>query len=339
MTKTAYVTGSNGFLGLNLVEQLNLQGWLVMALHRHTSDTGYLKRHPVEMVEGDINDPASLARTLPLGVDAVFHVAGSTSLWARKNAEQDRINIDGTHNMVEAALNAGAKRFVHTSSISAYGLQSGTINETAEQLGAISPINYQRSKFAAEEEVRKGIARDLDAVILNPAGIIGRYDTGGYARMFRLVNAGKLPGVPPGSLSFCHAREVAKAHIAAAERGRTGERYLLGGADASFMALVKIIGELCGKPVPDKPTSAWVLKAAGMVGNWASLLTGKEPTLTPERASMVTRSLFCDCSKAMRELGYLAVPLRTMTEDCYEWLKQEGLLEGQRHGSGQGNSA
>lgn len=325
--RTAYVTGSNGFVGLNLVEQLNLRGWRVLALHRRTSDTRYLDRLAVESVEGDINDPASLARTLPQGVDAVFHVAGSTSLWSRNNAEQDRINIEGTRNVVETALQAGAKRFVHTSSISAYGMHSGTIDETAPQLGAISPVNYQRSKLAAEGEVRKGIARGLDAVILNPAGIIGPYDTGGYARLFRLLCAGELPGVSPGSLSFCHVREVAKAHIAAAERGRTGERYLLGGADASFLELVRIIAELCGKPVPDKPTPAWVLKAVAMAGNWASLLTGKQPTLTPEAASMVTRSLFCDCGKAVRELGYQAVPLRAMAEDCYQWLKQEGLLD------------
>lgn len=330
MAKTAYVTGSNGFLGLNLAEQLNLQGWRVLALHRRTSDTRYLKRLPVELVEGDINDLASLIRTLPQGVDAVFHVAGSTSLWSQKNAEQDLVNIEGTRNMVEAALNADAKRFVYTSSISAYGIYRGKINEAADQLGAISPVNYQRSKLAAEEEVRKGIARGLDAVIINPSGIIGPYDTGGYARLFRLVCAGQLPGVPPGSLSFCHVREVAKAHIAAAERGRTGERYLLGGADASFLELVKIIGDLCGKPVPDKPTPAWVLKAMGRVGNWASLFTGQQPTLTPEAASMVTRSMFCDCSKAMRELGYQAVPLRAMAEDCYTWLKQEGLLDDQR---------
>ena len=328
MGKTAYVTGSNGFVGLNLVEQLYGQGWNVLALHRPTSDIRYLKRFPVELVQGDINDPASLARTLPRGVDAVFHVAGSTSLWAKKNAEQDRINIDGTRNVVEAALKAGAQRFVHTSSISAYGMHSGTINETSEQRGAISPVNYQRSKLAAELEVRKGIARGLNAVILNPAGIIGPYDTGGYARMFLLVQAGKLPGVPPGSLSFCHVREVAKAHIAAAERGRIGECYLLGGADASFLELVRIIGELSGRPVPGKPTPAWLLQTMGRVGGWASLFTGKPPTLTPEAANMVTRSMFCDSRKAQRELGYQTIPLRIMAADCYGWLKQEGLLHG-----------
>ena len=331
MAKTAYVTGSNGFLGVNLVEQLGLQGWRVLALHRATSNTKYLMqvaaKFAVDFVEGDINDSASLARTLPQGVDTVFHVAGSTSVWSKKNAEQDRINIDGTRNVVEAALNAGAKRLVHTSSISIWGMLNGTVDETTVPVGNVSPVNYQRSKYAAEETVQTGIARGLDAVIVNPAGIIGPYDTTGYARLFRMVAAGKLPGVPPGSLSFCHVREVAKAHIAAAERGRTGERYLLGGADASFLELVRIIGELAGKAVPEKPTGAFLLKLVGAAGDLVASFTGKPPNMSSEAAALVTRSLFCDCSKAKRELGFQPVPLRVMAEECYRWLKQEGLLD------------
>jgi len=262
-----------------------------------------------------------------MNADAVFHVAGSTSLWSKRNAEQDRINIEGTRNMVEAALAARAKRFVHTSSISAWGMRNGTIDEAAEQLGAASPVNYQRSKCAAETEVQKGIARGLQAVIVNPAGILGPYDTSGYARLFRMVHTGKLPGVPPGSLSFCDVREVAKAHVAAAERGRVGERYLLGGANASLLEFVGLIGELDGKRVPKHATPAWLLKLVAEAGEAVSTLTGKEPALTREAATMATRTLFCDCTKAQNELGFKAVPLRSMVEDCYRWMKDEGQLE------------
>ena len=326
MTKTAYVTGSNGFVGLNLCEALAGQGWRVLALHRASSDITYLKRLPVDRVEGDINDPASLARTLPPGADAVFHVAGSTNLWSRNNAEQDRINIEGTRNVVAAALAAGAKRLVHTSSISAWGMCTGTIDETTPQLGAESPVNYQRSKFAAEGEVRKGIARGLQAVIVNPAGIIGPYDTSGYARLFRMVHNGKLPGVPPGALSFCDVREVAKAHIAAAGRGRVGELYLLGGANASLLEFAKLIGELDGKPVPAQASPAWLLQLVAGVGELASIVTRRQPALTIEAAVMASRTLFCDCSKAERELGFARVPLQTMVTDCYRWMKAEGRL-------------
>ena len=325
---TAYVTGSNGFVGINLCTELLQRGWRVLALHRPASDLRWLGTLALERCIGDINDPESLSRTLPRGVDAVFHVAGSTSLWSRNDALQDRINIEGTRNVVAAALASGARRFVHTSSISAWGMCNGRIDETTPQIGERSPVNYQRSKYAAEREVERGIGEGLDAVILNPAGILGPYDSAGYARLFRMVHAGTLPGVPPGAGSFCDVREVAKAHVAAAERGRRGERYLLGGADASYLELVQLIGELAGRQVPSRTTPAWLMKAVGAAGEFASRFTGREPGLTRAAATMATRRLACDCTKAQRELGFAPVPLRSMAEDCFRWMKQEGLLAG-----------
>jgi nucleoside-diphosphate-sugar epimerase len=187
-------------------------------------------------------------------------------------------------------------------------------------------VNYQRSKLAAEAEVRKGIGRGLQAVIVNPAGIIGPHDTSGYARLFRMVHQGKLPGVPPGSLSFCDVREVAKAHVAAAERGRIGELYLLGGANASYVELVRIIGRLDGKDVPSRPSPAWLLKALAAAAELGAAFTGAQPALTREAAAMATRSLFCDCSRAVSELGLTPVPLETMAAACYKWMKSEGRL-------------
>lgn len=328
MPNTAFVTGATGFLGLNLVEVLLAQDWRVIAMHRLESDLTYLRRLPAERVAGDVTDAASVRRALPREVDAVFHVAGDTGLWAGNNAAQDRVNVAGTRNVVGAALEKRARRFVHTSSISAYGLQRGRIDERAPQLGRVSPVNYQRSKYLAEEAVRAGIGRGLQAVILNPAAILGRYDTRNYARLVTLIARGRLPGVPPGSLSFCHAREVARAHVAAAERGRTGENYLLGGTDASLLELVRAIGEALSKPVPRRATPAWALRALAALGALGARVTGRPPTLTPEAARMVTREVFCDCSKAARELGFREVPLREMVSECVGWLAAEGRLAG-----------
>ncbi len=324
--KTAFVTGGTGFVGLNLIKRLTEAGWRVTALHRASSDLKYLRQFPVVLVEGSITDLESLRRAMPEGVDAVFHVAGNLNFWSRRNAEQTRDNVDGTRNMVTAALEKKARRFVHTSSISAYGMVDGTITEEAEQLGRVSWVNYQRSKYLGEAEVRKGVEKGLDAVILNPASIVGAYDRTGWARAIRLVAADKLPGVPPGIASFCHVAEVAKAHIAAAERGGTGENYLLGGVDAPFLELIQIAAKIAGKKVPDKASPAWLLRIVGRVGHWLSFLTGKPPTLTPETVGLVTRRLVCDCSKAERELGYKAVPLNVMVEESYNWLEAEGLL-------------
>ncbi|HEX7044061.1 MAG TPA: SDR family oxidoreductase [Burkholderiales bacterium] len=326
MAKTAFVTGGTGFIGLNLVEQLIAAGWQVVALHRRGAMLRYLERFPVTLVEGDILDPASLARGIPPGVDAVFHVAGDTSMWSRRNAAQDRVNIDGTRHMVQAALAAGAGRFVYTSSISAYGLHLGRIDERAEQRGASSWINYQRSKYYGEVEVRRGIERGLDAVILNPASVFGPYDTASWARLIRLVCTGRLPGVPPGRLSFCHSREVAKAHIAAAERGRTGENYLLGGTDATLLELVQTIGAVAGCPVPVRTTPRSVLIAASRIAEWISWITRRPPSITPEMVGQSTREMTCDSTKAQRELGLQPVSLRRMVEDSVEWLRREGFL-------------
>ena len=328
MPKLAFVTGATGFVGLNLVEELVAQGWRVIALHRAGSEMKYLQRMDAERVIGDIAYADSVRRAMPQGVDAVFHVAGDTNLWSRRNAAQDRINIDGTRNVVDAALERRARRFVHTSSISAYGLQRGRLDERTPQLGKYSTVNYNRSKHLAEEAVRAGVARGLDAVILNPGAILGRYDTRNYARLVSLVAAGRLPGVPPGALPFCHVREVAKAHVAAFEYGRKGENYLLGGTDASFVELVREIGAALGKPVPARPTPAWVLRLLGALGALRGALSGTEPTLTPDTVRQATRELTCDCSKAVRELGYRTVPLREMVGDCVTWMTAEGLLPG-----------
>lgn len=327
MARTAFATGGTGFVGIVLIDRLVEAGWSVTALHRPSSDMRWLGQRKIDFVQGDITDPGSLAAVLPEGVDAVFHVAGDLNLWSRHNDRQYRINVEGTRNMARAALDKGAGRFIHTSTISVYGMQTGKIDETAPKLGCESWVNYQRTKCLAEREVEAAIDAGLDAVMLNPAAIVGAYDTGGWARLIRMAHQGRLPGMPPGALSFAHVGEVAKAHIAAFDNGRTGENYLLGGIDASFREAVGLIGEITGKPVPSKPTPAWLLRLVGRMGTLRGALTGRQPAITPEAAGLVTRRIFADCTKAERDLGYKAVPLRDMLQESYDWLRAEGQLD------------
>ncbi|MDQ2801048.1 MAG: NAD-dependent epimerase/dehydratase family protein, partial [Armatimonadota bacterium] len=146
MAKTAFVTGSTGFLGLNLIQQLTEQGWQVTALHRPSSNLTYLKRFSVTLTSGEIEDAASLEQAMPEGLDAVFHVAGDVSFWSGHRARQSKANVEGTRNMVATARRKGAKRFIHTSSIAVYGVQPGPFDETAPQLGKSSWIGYLSSK-------------------------------------------------------------------------------------------------------------------------------------------------------------------------------------------------
>jgi nucleoside-diphosphate-sugar epimerase len=325
--RTAFVTGGTGFLGLNLIEQLIAQEWQVTALHRPGSDIRLLSRFPAERIEGDIVDRESLRRAMPRGVDAVFHVAADISMWSGHDVRQSRINVAGTRNVVEAALEAGAKRLVHTSTWNTWGLWQRAIREELPQRGGSSRANYDRTKFFAEEEVRAGIVRGLDAVIVNPSHIMGRYDRKGWAKLILAAHERWMPGVPSGAGTFCHAEEVAKAHIAAVERGRRGANYLMSGADASFVELFAVINEVTGARVPLRPIPAVLFRVPARLADAWARVSGKEPAMTPEgvenaiaRARVVSR-------RAEQELGYRPAPLRTLVEDSWRWLVAEGLID------------
>jgi dihydroflavonol-4-reductase len=327
MARTAFVTGGTGFVGRHVVEQLAALGWRVVALHRPTSEVKHLKACGVELAVGSITDPESLLRAIPAGCDAVFHVAGNTSLWSGGDAQQTHENVDGTRFVVEAAIARKARRLIHTSTEGAWGEQHGVFDETAKSHALESPVNYERSKYLGELEVEKGIAQGLEACILCPGHVLGKYDAAQWARVITLVARGKLPGVPPGQGTFAHAGQVAKAHITAVDQGRSGERYLLGGTPATYLAMVTVAGRLTGKRVPVQATPGWVLRALARVSQWGSYVTGRPPTMTPEIAAGMTRPPHSFKSdKAMKELGYEAVSLEDMLRESYEWLKAEGLL-------------
>ncbi len=324
--RRAFVTGGTGFIGRNLIEQLVHQDFAVTALHRAGSDVSGLKAYPVDLKQGDLLDADSLKRAIAPDTEYVFHVAGDTSMWARHALRQAHVNIDGTANMLAAAEARGVRRFVHTSTWNVYGLEQGRINEGSPRRGGNSWVAYHRTKYAGEYLVRDA-ARRLETVILNPAHVIGRYDAHGWSRIIRMVHDGKLIGAPPGSGSFAHAEAVALAHIAAAERGKVGANYLLGGADASFLQLVQVIGEITGAKVPGKPLPAWTVKTVARLKAWRATVTGIEPDVTPEAAEMLLMNPRIDSNKAERDLDYRTTSLRIMLLDCYRWMRDAGLLK------------
>ena len=259
-------------------------------------------------------------------MDAVFHVAADTSVWSRHDERQTRTNVDGTRHVVAAALASGAKRFVHTSTWNVYGLEQGAISEESPQLGGASWINYNRSKFLAEEEVRRGIARGLDAVIINPAHVLGRYDRRGWARLIIAAHERWLPGLPSGAGTFCHAEAVARAHIAAFERGRTGQNYLMSGVDTSFVELFGVINRVTGARVPLRTLPPVLFRLAARVDAGVAALSGRAPEATPEGVAIATAHASVVSDLAERELGYRPSTLATMVEDSWTWLRQAGLV-------------
>jgi dihydroflavonol-4-reductase len=324
--RAAFVTGGTGFVGLNMVKELMIRGWDVTALHRPSSDVKLLKRFRPNIAVGELSDPKSLLAAIPEGTDTVFHVAGNTNMWRGGNAQQTRDNVDGTRHVVEAALAKRVRRLVVTSSISAYGPVDGEITEETPSLAANSSVNYQKTKWQAQELARAAIPKGLEVVIMQPGAIMGAYDIGTWSRLFVMVRDGKLPGVPPSLLTFTHVREVVGAHIAAADKGQNGGSYLLGGENKTMMELVKEISALVGKPMPEKETSMALLRVVAVLGDLASRFTGKEPPITPEMASLMSRKVSTASAKAQRELGFRVVPLKEMVKDCYDWMVAEGRI-------------
>lgn len=326
MAKTAFVTGATGCVGLNLIEQLLDQDWKVVAMHRKESDVSLLKTFKLTRVVGDVTDPRSLKDLIPPHVDCVFHAAGNTSLWSKTHAEQFRVNVKGTRNVVKAAMDAKAQRFVHTSSIVSYGCHGGIITEDTPTRGTAARLNYVRSKALAEREVRRGISRGLKAVIINPSNILGTYDESNWSRMFVMLKQGRLPAVSAGGGSFCHAREVAKAHIAAAERGKLGANYLLGGAEASYRGLAKKICEVIGVKRRIVALPPPVLNAYARVEEFVAPLFGRDPDFTRDAVDLLSQNFYCDSSRAIKELGYKPQTLEAMIKDCYQWMRKQGKI-------------
>ena len=218
-----------------------------------------------------------------------------------------------------------SKKFVHTSTTSVYGMQTEPFDETAPKLGKDS-LNYQRSKTAAEDEVAHGIARGLDAVLLNPANVIGRYDWSTWSKFIRLAANRQLFRIPPGRACYADVDAVVRAHVAAVEKGRTGENYLLGGAEASYAEIVQMVGRLLGQPTNTAVGRPVVLRLAGRVLERISAITGTEPMISEESAAIVTANIVCRSDKAMRELGYRPAPVETMLKDCIDWMVAENLI-------------
>ena len=324
--KTAFVTGGTGFIGVNLVGELTSQGWTVTCLHRTGSDLTYLRRQPVQLKVGDLADPGSLSEAMPQDVDAVFHVAADTSSWSRRDAAQTATNVIGTRNLVNLARSRRAKRFVLTSTTSSFGRQAGPLSEQTPSAGATSWINYERSKWLSEEEVRRGVREGLHAVIINPCAVFGPYDTSVWGNVFRTIRDGKMVIVPPGSVPVNHVTEVVRAHIVAAERGRSGENYILNGESAPFARVFREMASLMGMQLRAPLVPAIVFKGMARVAALTAAITGKEPDMTPEMAAILCGENRVVTDKAERELNYRPVPLEQCLRDSYTWLKTEGLL-------------
>lgn len=322
------VTGATGFVGSHVVRKLLADGHLVRVLRREASSTKALAGLSVESAIGDVTDRDSVFEAVE-GCEAVFHAAGVVSYWRGLREIQRKVNVEGTRHVVEACLAHKVARLVHTSSIAAIGYApEGRIgNEMLEYNWSPYRIHYNDTKHLAELEVHQGIQRGLDAVIVNPAVVFGPGDLNlnAGALVFQIARS-KLPFYFPGGCTVCDVEDVARGHVLALEKGRTGERYILGGDHYTWKDLTTLIAQVVGVSPPRLQLPFWALSTIAQGFDLFSIIRTKEPPVTPEAIRAASVTAYSSSDKAIRDLGYQISNFREAIRKTYEWYVANGYL-------------
>lgn len=325
----ALVTGSAGFIGSNVVRALIEDGHDVRALHLPNEDQRNLRGLDVERFAGDVTNKDDMRRAVR-GCEVVFHLAAVYALWTKDPAVMQRVNVEGTRNVLDAARAEGVRRVVHTSSIARFGGQGPRRRATEESAFALGVTGdaYSRSKADAHE-VAVQAAREQDVVIVAPCGPIGPGDAGPTPTGRLLLSAVKMPlvVVADTTTNFADVRDMARAHVLAAERGKRGETYLLGCRDVSLVEIARMALDALGlhKRVVVAPFVAASVVARGL-RFVADRITRRPPLFTPQAVRIARLGLRADCTKAVRELGMPQSPVERAVADAMTWFGREGYL-------------
>ncbi|MBT3360146.1 MAG: NAD-dependent epimerase/dehydratase family protein [Rhodospirillales bacterium] len=326
------VTGGTGFVGSAVVRRLLHAGHEIRALVRPDSDRRNLDGFDVEPAIGDLNDPSSLTGVCA-GCEALFHVAADYRLWTRDGAKMIDTNVGAVRNIMEAAMAADVSRIVYTSSVATLGIPTNGVPGDEETPVSFDDMIgfYKQSKFRAEQEVRKFISEHkLPVVIVNPSTPIGPRDikptpTG---QMVVRAAAGKMPAFVDTGLNIVHVDDVADGHLLAFEKGKIGERYVLGGEDMNLRDILGAITKIAGIAAPKfrLPHGA-VLPIAYLAQAWAYVTDGKEPFATVDGIRMAKKHMFFSSEKAKRDLGYQSRPAQDAFADAVDWFRANGYLK------------
>ena len=321
--KRAFVTGANGFIGIHLCKKLVEENWHVTALARSKTDLEYLPKKNLDIVHGSIEDLNSFTGFVDEGIDAVFHLAGVTSQWSRDFKRQTNANVNGTKNVLDAASEKDVKRFIHVSSIMAFGLHKDVIDETTVSNASSINNNYSLSKWKAENLVLNASKSGMDVVIINPSHVVGPIDRKSHIQLFQAIINDALPGITPGKGMFCHVEDVASALLAAYNKGENGEKYLIGGHHLSFKELASEIRGQLGKNKNMAVIPEWVFKLSlpfYTIGSW---ITGKEPLLTKGKVQISCKNIQCNDQKGRNRFGLTYKSPQEMVSDTLAWIDSE----------------
>jgi dihydroflavonol-4-reductase len=329
----ALVTGGTGFIGANIARELVARGATVRVLARRGGDRRALEGVSVEIADGDILDAASVRRAVQ-GVQAVYHVAADYRLWTPDPASLYRTNVDGTRTVLEAAGEAGVRRIVHTSSVGALGIPADGSPGTEDTPVTLEDMvgDYKRSKFLSEQVAVELARRGLPVVIVNPSAPIGPWDvkptpTG---QMVVDVMRGRMIATVDSGLNVVHVRDVAQGHLLAAERGKLGERYILGNRDLPLTELFGMLAELTGRRPPRFRVPyplAWFGAAAS---EGVARLTGRPPAVPLTAVRMARKRMYFSSARAVRELGMPQTDVRQALADAVAWFDAHGYARSRR---------
>ena len=322
------VTGASGFVGSAITETLRATGHRVRVLVRPSSSRANIS--PLDTVcEGDLTDRSSLAAALK-GVRFVFHAAADYRLWARNPEDFARNNVEGTRLVMEEALRAGVERIVYTSSVATLRLTDGAPANESDPLFEDEAIGaYKRSKVVAERLVETMARRDgLPAVIVNPSTPIGPRDVKPTPTGRVIVEAasGRIPAFVDTGLNLAHVDDVAAGHLAALRRGEVGERYILGGENVLFSAMLADIAAIVGRRAPTLRAPRALIYPLAYAAEFFAQFGGSEPFITVDGLRMSRHLMFFDDAKACRELGYASRPYREGLRDAVAWFGAHGYL-------------
>ena len=323
------VTGGTGFVGHHVARRLLQEGYEVRVLARSGSPAHLLEGFPIEIVRGDLTDPASV-RLAVAGCAAVFHVAADYRLWARHPEELYRSNVDGTEQLLLAARQAGVEKVVYTSTVGTLDFsrngRPATEQDTADPATLAGP--YKKSKYMAEQVALRFAREGFPVVIVNPSAPVGEGDrkpTETGKMILDFLNR-KIPAYIDTGLNLVDVRDVADGHLAALRRGRPGERYVLGGRNMSFREILETLGNISHLPPPSLRMPYGVALCAGVVDSWISRFVDRTPRIPLEGVKMARHKMYVSSEKAERELGYHAGPVEPALERAICWFEDNGYV-------------
>ncbi|WP_017652845.1 hopanoid-associated sugar epimerase [Fortiea contorta] len=324
-----FVTGGTGFIGSHVVRLLLREGYKVKALVRPSSNLDNLKGLEVEIVKGDLND-SHLWQQMH-GCRYLFHIAAHYSLWQKDKELLYRHNVVGTRNVLASAQQAGIERTVYTSSVAAIGVgTSGTVVDETYQ----SPLeklvgDYKKSKFLAEQAAIAAANAGQEIVVVNPSSPIGPLDikptpTGDI--ILRFLKR-QMPVYVDTGLNFIDVRDVAWGHLLALQKGKSGDRYILGHQNLTLKQLLDQLAQITGIPAPQSTVPAWLPLSVAWVDEKILAPLGKSPSVPLDGVRMSQQPMYYDPSKAVRELGLPQSDLTTALQDAVNWFVSEGYVK------------